>query len=81
MGLFQSICSTIKYQLLKANVVADTLSQSQRGIVEDSIDLQAMVKEDKVFALSGISVEVKAEDLRGWIEAYKDSTSYKTMFQ
>ena len=38
LGLFQSICPTIKYQPEKANVVANVLSRSQRKLEEGSMD-------------------------------------------
>ena len=37
LGLFPSICPTIKYQPGKAKVVANALSQSQRNEIEDSM--------------------------------------------
>ena len=72
LGLFQSIRPTIKYQPGKANVVADALSRSQRKEIEDSMDdpmATAAVVEVHVSALSGISVELTAEDLQTWTKA------------
>ena len=66
LGLFQSICPSIKYQLEKTNVVADVLSRSQRKYAEDSIDNSAVARmeiEEKALELSGISVELTIEDL------------------
>ena len=79
LGLFQSIRPTIKYQPGKANVVADALSQSQRKEVEDSMDdpkATTIVVEVHVSALSGISMELMAEDLQAWTKAYKEDKSY-----
>ena len=79
LGLFHSIRPTIKYQPGKANVVADTLSQSQRKETEDSRDdpmATAAAVEAHVSALSGISVELAAEDLQTWTKAYKEDKSY-----
>ena len=79
LGLFQSIRPTIKYQPGKANVVADTLSQSQRKEAEDSVDASmatAATIEVQVSALSGISAELMEEDLQTWTKAYKEDKSY-----
>ena len=67
LGFFQSIHPTIKYQPGKANVVADTLSRSQRKLEEDSMDDGAMATamiEQHVSTLSGASVELTTEDLQ-----------------
>ena len=66
MGLFQSICPTIKYQPEKANVVPDALSRSQRKLEEGSMDDVAIATamiERHVLTLSGASVELTTEDL------------------
>ena len=66
MGLFQSICPTIKHQPGKANVVADALSRSQRKLEEASPDDEvtaAAVIETQVSTLSGMSMELMANDL------------------
>ena len=79
LGLFQSIRPTIKYQPEKANVVADALSRSQRKETEDSMDdpiAPMAAVEAHVSALSGISVELTAEDLQTWIKAYKKDKSH-----
>ena len=80
LGLFQSIRPTIKYQPGKANVVADALSRSQRGMTEDSTMLKATATEDQVFALSGVSIEPEPEDLQKWMTAYQEDPSHKTAF-
>ena len=79
MGLFQSIRPTISYQPGKANVVADALSQSQRKETEDSMDdpmAIAAAVAAHVSTLSGISVELMAEDLHTWTKAYKEDKSH-----
>ena len=83
LGLFQSICPTIKYQPGKANVVADALSQSQQNEVEDSMDdpeATAVAVEEQVLALSGFSVELIAEDLQAWTKANKEDKSHMTAY-
>ena len=69
LGLFQSIHPAIKYQPGKANVVADTLRQSQRKLEEGSTDDIAAIAmiERNVSALSGVSIEMIAEDLQKWV--------------
>ena len=82
LGLFQSICSTIKYQARKANVVSDVLSKIQRKNTEDSnndLSITTTV-EEQVLELSGISVELSAEDLQKWTTAYKEDKSYAAMY-
>ena len=75
LGLFQSIHPAIKYQPGKANVVADTLRQSQRKLEEGSTDdvtIAAAMIERHVSTLSGASVELTTEDLQQWMKAYKE---------
>ena len=79
MGVFQAIRSTIKYQPGKANVVADTLSQSERKEAEDSIDDPKgiiVAIEEQVSTLSGIGVELTEEDLQKWTKAYKEDKGH-----
>ena len=79
LALIQSIRTTINYQPWKANVVADAVSRSQRKETEDSMDdpmAIAAAVEVHVSALSGISVELTAEDLQTWTKAYKEDKSY-----
>ena len=79
LGFFQSICPTIKYQPGKANIVADTLTRSQHKVEEGSIgDTAAVVAmiERHVSALSGMSIEMIAEDLLGWTTTYKEDKSH-----
>ena len=68
MGLFQSIRSTIKYQPGEANVFAATLSRSQckleKGSMDDSSIVAAVAIEAQISELSGVSVELTAEDLQ-----------------
>ena len=67
LGLFQSICPTIKYQPGRANVVADALSWSQRKEIEDSMNDPTVAKEiiqEQVSAPNGFSVELTEEDLQ-----------------
>ena len=75
LGLFQSIRPTIKHQPGKANVVANTLSRSQRKLEEDSVDDRATATamiEQHVSTLSGASMELTTEDLQQWTKAYKE---------
>ena len=79
LELFQSIRPTIKYQPKKANVVADALSRSQRKLDESSIDDMATIAaviERHVSTLSGVSVEMIAEDLQQWTKAYKEDKGH-----
>ena len=72
LGLFQSIRPTIKYQLGKANVVADALSRSQCKLEEGSMDdvaIAAAIIERHVSTLSGMNIELTTEDLQQWTKA------------
>ena len=74
LRLFQSIRPTIKYQIGKANVVADALSQSQRKTLEDSRDdlaTKAAAVEEQALILGRFSVELTAEDLQKWTKLVK----------
>ena len=74
---------TIKYQLGKANVVADALSRSQRKLEEGSTDDVATVAtmiERHVLTLSGASVELTTEDLQQWTKAYKEDKGHVAAF-
>ena len=68
VGAFQSIRPTIKYQPRKANVVADALSRSQCKVDESSTNNStastATAIKAQVTALSGMSMELTAEDLQ-----------------
>ena len=65
LGLFQPIRPTIKYQLGKANVLADALSRSQCSIAEDStMELAKNNPDNEVYALTSVTVEPSEEDLR-----------------
>ena len=73
LELFQSIRPTIKHQPRKANVVVDALSRSQHKLEEGSTDNSAAATamiERHVSALSGVSMEMTAEDLQKWTTAY-----------
>ena len=65
MGIFQSIWPIIKYQVGKANVVANALTKGERKNVKDStIDLAvATTIEEQVLALSCVGVELTVEEL------------------
>ena len=69
VGLFHSILPTIKYQLMKTNIVSSALSRSQRKDTKDSRDDSAastiVAIEEEVMALSGVSMELSTEDLQG----------------
>ena len=83
LGLFQSIHTTIKYQLGKANVVANALRQSQRKEFEDSTDdptTVVAVVEEQVLTNSGFSVELTAEDLQNWTKAYKEDKDHMVAY-
>ena len=84
LGLFQSFHLTIKYQLWKANVVANALSRSLRENVEDSTDnlaiMIAVVIEEVVMVLSGESMELIIEDLEKWTTTYKEDQSQVVVY-
>ena len=83
LGLFESICATIKYQPKKDNVVADALSRIQRKEMEDSMDTPmatTTVVKEHVSALSGFSVELTVEDLQKWTKSYKEEKSHITAY-
>lgn len=64
--------TTIKYQLRKANIVANTLSKSQRAKTEDLNLVKAMMVGYQVFALRRVSIELGQEDLQKWTKAYQE---------
>ena len=71
LGLFQSIWPTIKYQRLKANIVANALSQSKRGTsnanAEDrGLQLTTNEEEDVILALMGITITMQPIEIREW---------------
>ena len=79
LGLFQSIRPTIKYQPGKANIVANTLNQSQRKDDKDSANdpmVVAVAIKEQVSALSGFGMELMGEGLQTWTKAYKEDKSH-----
>ena len=79
VGVFQSIHATIKYQPEKANVVADVLSRSQCKLEEGSTDDSAIIAvaiKTQISALSGVDVELTAEDLQKWTTIYKEDKGH-----
>ena len=82
LRLFQSIRPTIKYQLGKANVVADALSRSQCSTIKDSIvELAKNDPDNEVYALTSVTIQPSEEDLKIWHQAYLEDLSTKTVFQ
>ena len=77
LGLFLSIRPTVKYLPGKANIVADTLSRSQRPAVEESEE--ATTEEETILQLTSNSVEPQAEDLQTWKRAYQEDPKPKTV--
>ena len=84
LGLFQSIRPTIKYQLGEANIIADTLSRSQRGTSNANAKDQGLHKEQKedkdaVFALIGTTMTMQPAEVKRWKQAQggrpKDTTN------
>ena len=79
LGLFQSICPTIKYQPREANLVADALSRSQHKLEEDSTDdseAAVAVIERHVLARNGVHIEMIAEDLQRCTTTYKEDKGH-----
>ena len=82
LGLFQSICPTIKYQLGKANIVADALSRSQQCNAQDIPPILSMAEDkddqDQLFVLSRMGVQLLKDMQQKWTMAYKQDRSHKT---
>ena len=82
LGLFQSIRPTIKYQLGKANVVADAFNHSQRSTTKDStVELAKNNPSNEVYVLTSVTVDPSEEDLKIWHQAYLEDLSTKIVFQ
>ena len=75
MGLFQLIRSTVKYQLGKANIVANALSRSQRPAAEEAEEVIA--EKEEVLQLMSSLVDLQAEDLQTWKRAYQEDPTLK----
>ena len=69
----------IKYQLVKANIVADALSRSQHATEEEPGQTSEAGSHEGVLLLSSSSVEPQAEDLQKWKQAYQVDPKLKTM--
>ena len=76
LGLFQSIVPKIQYQPGKANIVADALSRSRRGPVEET----KSVDEPELLTLSASEV-VPAAEVQKWREALDEDPSLRATVQ
>ena len=81
MGLFQLIRPIIKYQPIKANIVVDALSRSQRPAAEESDQVEEATTREGVLLLSSSSTKPQIEDLQKWKKAYQKDPKLRTVLQ